>query len=258
MSKSALIGYTGFVGNNLLKQASFDYFYNSKNIHEIEGNHFDTVVCTGVSAVKWYANLYPDIDIQNINKLLGCLSTISAEKFILISTVDVYPSPINVNENTIIDSTCHAYAKHRLEVELFINKFFENSFIIRLPALFGAGLKKNILFDLLNNNELEKINLNNQFQWYSMATLWEHVKIAITHDIKLINLVTPPIKTSDIIQQFFPEKRCKIHLSDNPIAYNVKTQHSGLFSKENDYITNEAAVWDELEHFIRDYGLNAL
>ena len=32
---SAIIGYTGFIGGNLVNQYHFDQFYNSKNIESI-------------------------------------------------------------------------------------------------------------------------------------------------------------------------------------------------------------------------------
>ena len=50
---SAIIGNTGFVGSNLIRQRHFDAFYNSKNI---ETKSFDLVICAGVPAVKWLAN----------------------------------------------------------------------------------------------------------------------------------------------------------------------------------------------------------
>ena len=82
---NALIGYTGFVGSNLAEQAPFEHLYNSKNIEEMNGEHFDTVVCAGVSAVKWLANKEPENDRANIAKLEATLASIKAKKFILIS-----------------------------------------------------------------------------------------------------------------------------------------------------------------------------
>ncbi len=43
--KTALIGYTGFVGSNLLHDRSFTRRYRSTNIETIAGEHFDLVVC---------------------------------------------------------------------------------------------------------------------------------------------------------------------------------------------------------------------
>ena len=50
---NAIIGYTGFVGSNLLKFYKFDYFYNSKNFEDAKNKSFDTIFFCGVPAVKW-------------------------------------------------------------------------------------------------------------------------------------------------------------------------------------------------------------
>ena len=42
---NSLIGFSGFVGGTLLKQACFEDLYRSTNIGEIEGKSFDLVVC---------------------------------------------------------------------------------------------------------------------------------------------------------------------------------------------------------------------
>jgi len=141
---SAIIGYTGFVGSNLVRQKEFNSFYNSKNIHSIIGKSFDLVVCSGAPAVKWLANKEPVKDRDNLQILINCLSQISAKKLILISTVDVYPLPIEVDEDTKIDQdNLHPYGKNRLELENFVKDNFD-SLIVRLPGLFGKGLKKNV------------------------------------------------------------------------------------------------------------------
>ena len=46
--KIALIGYTGFVGSNLLNQYEFTACYNSKNIQEIHGKDYDLCICVRV------------------------------------------------------------------------------------------------------------------------------------------------------------------------------------------------------------------
>ena len=91
---SGLIGYTGFVGGNLMSQYKFDYLYNSKNFREIENCELDFVVCAGISAVKWQANKEPEKDKQKINELRKSLKKAKIKHFILISTVDD-PVPSN-------------------------------------------------------------------------------------------------------------------------------------------------------------------
>ena len=60
----ALIGYTGLIGSNFLRQIKqknlkIDCF-NSKNISKINTkNKYDLVFCAALPAEKWYANKYP-------------------------------------------------------------------------------------------------------------------------------------------------------------------------------------------------------
>ncbi|HCD03852.1 MAG TPA: pyridine nucleotide transhydrogenase, partial [Methylophaga sp.] len=90
---NALIGFSGFVGGTLLKQANFAACYRSTNIQEIENREFDVVVCAGAPAQKWIANREPADDRKKIDALISNLRTVKCKKFILISTVDVFKDP---------------------------------------------------------------------------------------------------------------------------------------------------------------------
>lgn len=148
---SALIGSTGFVGANLLAATTFDELYHSRNIHSIKGKSFSTVVCAGIPASMWMANHHPDQDLAQINSLLDILATITAKHFVLISSIAVYQQPVRgFDENSATFEQSLAYGHHRWQAEKRIQTLFAQSHIIRLPALFGIGLKKNFLFDLLN------------------------------------------------------------------------------------------------------------
>jgi len=61
----ALIGFSGFVGSNILKYLSINLIscYNSKNINEISNKVFDTVYCCGLYAEKWKINLDSKTDL---------------------------------------------------------------------------------------------------------------------------------------------------------------------------------------------------
>lgn len=247
---NALIGYTGFVGSNLLSSGGleFDYLYNSKNFQDMKERKFDTVICAGVSAVKWQANKDPISDITQINALMDALSTIEAKQFILISTVDVYPDPNNVDEDTDINGLPnHPYGLHRLCLENFVKINFPNFLIFRLPALFGPNLKKNILFDLLNNNMVDNINPLSSFQWYDVRWLSHDISTALLYQLKLVNLVPEPTTTRMILEDIFPNKI----LSDkpNPVSYNVMTKWGKAFKKER-YIASQDNVLEALLEWV--------
>ena len=150
-NNDALIGYTGFVGSNILNQREFGYCYNSENIEDIQNKTFDTIICAGVCSKKWWVNMNPRKDKMNITKLTNVLKSVKCNKFILISTIDVYDIKNKVNEFVKPDLLkVDAYGRNRYYLEEFIRFHFENSLIVRLPALYGKGLSKNFIYDLLN------------------------------------------------------------------------------------------------------------
>lgn len=247
---NCLIGYTGFVGGNLASQRHYDVLINSKNFHEMEGKTYDRIVCAGVPAVKWKANKDPEGDIAHINELIEVLKTVSCNKFVLISTIDVYP----VNSNADEDFDCHspnhhAYGRHRLFFEEFCRNHFSDVMIVRLPGLFGKGIKKNVIFDLLHDNCLEMINPDSCFQYYYLRNLSDDIDLAEKQGIPLINLFTEPIQTKMILERFFPTK--KVGTDPSPQAfYNLFTKYSYLRGMTGKYLYPAEEVLAQLNEFI--------
>ena len=146
-----LVGSTGFVGSNLSPQTNFDGLFNSKNIEEAFGLSPDILVYSGVRAEKFIANKEPELDFSIIENAIENIKKINPKKVILISTVDVYSSVINVDENTIIDQeSVQPYGKNRLFLERWIEENFDDYLILRLPALIGENIKKNFIYDIIN------------------------------------------------------------------------------------------------------------
>lgn len=237
MAKTCLIGYTGFIGSNLKTQVKCNDFYNSKNIQDLNG-HYDLVICSAAPAVKWYANANPVEDYENIKFLIENLSRISCKEFILISTIDVYVSSAGHDETSVSYDTTNAYGKHRRMLEEFVNNNFNHK-IVRLPGMFGPGLKKNIIFDLLHNNQVEKINSGDEFQWYNVNNLWKDI-CEIPTGINEINFFTEPISNEELIHEVFPEFLSLINI-DKKLNYNNKSVYYN-----NGYILDKKAVIKEL------------
>lgn len=250
---NCLIGYTGFVGSNLCRQRQYDELINSKNFHSMRGKHYHRLVCAGVSAVKWKANQDPETDLLHINELIEVLKTLSADKMILISTIDVY----SVNSNADEDTDCHnpnhhAYGRHRLYFEDFCRSHFTNLLCVRLPGLFGPGIKKNVIFDLLNANCLDMINPSSSFQYYDLNNLSDDIERAEKQNLKLINLFTEPVATREIIQQFFPDVEVNKNTAP-PVSYDLNTKYASLRSLSGKYLYTKEEVMAQLAKFIRTY-----
>ena len=148
-----LVGYTGFVGQNLNMQYNFDAVFNSKNIVDAYNISPDLCVYSGVRSEKFRADNFPDEDLTHINEAIENICKINPKQLVLISTVDVIPSVQSeyVYEDTNYDTDkLTPYGKHRLFLENTIRSIYPDALIVRLPALFGLGIKKNFIFDLIN------------------------------------------------------------------------------------------------------------
>jgi nucleoside-diphosphate-sugar epimerase len=247
---TALLGYTGFVGSNLLRQNNFDRLYNSKNIEEIRSEKFELVVCAGVYAIKWLANKDPSKDMASIENLMDNLKEIETDRFILISTVDVYPQSIGMDEDSAINlSMLEPYGKHRKMLEEFIERKFDCN-IIRLPGLFGEGLKKNIIYDFLNDNCLHMINPRSMFQFYNIEYLWKDIKVAVENNLGLVNLATEPVTVKDVASEAFGIK-FKNKVTSKPKKYDFHTKHAKLWGKEGNYIYDRPEVLADMQVFVQ-------
>lgn len=232
---NALIGFSGFIGSMLLKQCQFSELYRSTNIHEIKNREFDVVVCAGAPAHKWIANRDPVDDRKNIDSLIDHLRTIKCKTFILISTVDVFQDPIGVDESTTIDeSGLHAYGLHRRILEKFVEQHFPGYLIVRLPGLVGPGLRKNVVFDFLNNHNLNAIESRSVFQFYPMANFWYDIQIAMQAGLSLVHLTAEPISVAEVSLYGFGRPFTQI-LANPPARYDMQTQYAQIYGSFGQY-----------------------
>lgn len=250
---SALIGHTGFVGSNLAAQARFDETYNSRDIDRIAGRAFDLVVCAGVYAVKWKANQEPEADRAALERLVGPLRSVEAKRFVLISTVDVYPRPRGVDEDTIIDpAAASPYGRHRFELESFVRDRFRDSTVLRLPGLFGPGLKKNVIFDLLHDHRVDQIHPEGVFQYYGLRHLWGDLQKALERRLPLLNLACEPLPTRELSLRVFG-RELPASASPAPEGYDLRSKHAPLWGgAPSGYLYSKEQVLRELAGFVEE------
>ena len=148
--KHTLVGHTGFVGGNLLAAHAFDGLYNSSNIEQSFGADNGLVIYSGMASEKFLADAHPEQDLKKAEQALDNMRRMRPEKLVLISTVDVYPHPVDVDENTPAGGEDAApYGANRCLLEQWTRETFPTALIVRLPALLGRGLKKNFIYDML-------------------------------------------------------------------------------------------------------------
>jgi nucleoside-diphosphate-sugar epimerase len=245
----ALIGHTGFVGGNFLRQRHFDDLFNSKNIQDIRGRAYELLVVSGAPAEKWKANAEPERDLAILNGLMEHLRHVTARKVVLISTVDVYPKPLEVDEDTPFDATQGgAYGRNRYLLEQFVQERFD-ACVVRLPGLFGQGLKKNVIYDFLNNNRTEVIHSEGVFQFYDLANLARDVQTAQANGLRVVNFSTEPTRVGDIIREGFGITFDN-KLPNPPARYDMRSKHAALFGGKKGYLYDARQVFDGVKTFV--------
>jgi nucleoside-diphosphate-sugar epimerase len=226
---NALVGHSGFVGSLLTRQARFDACFRSANIGQIEGRRFGTIVCAGAPAQKWLANRDPAADRANIQRLMCSLSRVRCDRFVLISTVDVFRDPLGVDEYTpVAEDGLQGYGLHRLILEKFVASQFPQYLVVRLPGLVGPGLRKNVIFDFLNDNNLHAIDSRSVFQFYPMVNLWQDLHLAMQAGLNLVHLTAQPISVAEVASGGFNRSFDEM-LPQEPASYDMRSRHAAVF-----------------------------
>jgi hypothetical protein len=257
-----LIGNTGVIGTTLKQGIKFDYEFNSSNLKDLLNLEIDStqaeLYLSCLPATKWLINQDPQSDLENIYSILEIISKKSYKKIILYSTIDVYEnSPLESDESYNPNVSSLNYGSNRLLFEKLVTHTltYTNLLILRLPAIFGDNIKKNILFDLLNNNEIHKIKLNSQYQWYNLNDLvmdTEHCLVTYQAKSITINLFPEPIATSELLSL------CGVDLSQvdsvsEGAKYNFKTNSNPTL-----YVRKKKRILSEIEEFITNYKFSRI
>lgn len=180
-AKISLVGYTGFVGSNLVDKCNFYGLYNSSNIKEAFGSNPDVLIYAGLRAEKYIANKYPERDLESVNIAINNIKMINPKKVVLISTIDVYNNFLNVNEDYVENKDkLLPYGRNRLIFEEWIENNYEDYCIIRLPGLYGQNIKKNFIYDMIykipmkltKNKYLEIYKNNSNIQYFYKLDGW--------------------------------------------------------------------------------------
>lgn len=248
--KSALIGYTGFVGGNIDHQYAFDDKYNSQNIAEIEGKEYDLVVSAANRAEMWRINQEPEVDRAEIEEFISHIRGAKIGKLVLISTVGVYKNPNGANEDTPIETDgLTPYGVNRYCLEQFCRENFDTT-IVRLPGLFGDGLKKNVIYDLLHGNMVEKIHADGTYQYYNLDNIWKDISIAVGNNLPIVNLATPPVSTREVAKEAFGVDFTNEPEDVKPAYWDMHSKYADLYGGEATYLYTKDQELADIKQFV--------
>ncbi len=137
-------------------------------------------------------------------------------------------------------------------LEQFVESNFKDSLIIRLPGLFGKGLKKNFIYDLIHDNCLHLTHRDSVFQFYDMSDLWDHINVCIKMDLKLVNFSPEPVTASELAHQ---SADCEFtNVTDKPpVYYDMRSLYNHVFHADpsGEYMYPKQVVFNKIRQFIK-------
>jgi nucleoside-diphosphate-sugar epimerase len=202
----AIVGYTGFLGSALARDSGTRWLFNSANIADIRGRRFDVVINAAGSSLKWKANKEPEEDRRKLLALWEDLQTVEAQRFVHISTIDIMPRVPWDEETPATESgALQPYGRHRREFEEWVcARFSRKVLVVRMPHLFGTGLKKNFVFDLLHNpGSLHLTDARDLFCFYDTANAWTDIMAFCARGLAVVNVAVEPMSAADVAAHGF-------------------------------------------------------
>lgn len=254
---TALIGHTGFVGSNIAAAAPFDELYNTANIADIRGRDLDLLVTAAARADSHRINQDGAADRAEIDAYADLLATVRARTVVLISTVCVYPGDTTPDEDAeLTEDGLTPYGRNRLHLERRLAEQFEDVRPVRLAQLYGAGMKKGIVYDLLHDHRVAHIRPQGRFQYYDLGRLWSDIQVLLEHGLPSLNVATPPLTSARVAAECFGRD-----IADNeppgeesPFAAmytrDMRTRHDALFGGADGYLVTEQQEIAALRAFV--------
>jgi hypothetical protein len=89
-------------------------------------------------------------------------------------------------------------------------------------------LRKNVIFDFLNENNLHVVDSRGRFQFYPMVNLWPDIETALHQRLGLVHLTAEPITIEDVARRGFG-REFRQTLQGTPAAYDMQSRHAALF-----------------------------
>jgi hypothetical protein len=242
-----VIGGFGMIGTNIVEQYSEVNeisIITRENFLEFEHELFDLIFCAAADGRKYLVNSEPYNDFINLMKLVQSIRVLKCEKFILVSTVDVYNSIGNVgNENSRISFDRFSYGANRLSLEIALREIFGyNLTVVRLQGIIANNLKKNILFDIKYQRSFVQLGKESIMQFYPIKLFRTHMEEIVSQNLELCNLSCEPISFFDLqeITEF------QIPVSDSSVSYDVRSLFRG-----DGYWVDKRVVLENINNYLR-------
>ena len=208
-----IVGGNGFVGSAVVrqcKQRKLTYrIVTRDNFEQFAGSSCAVLINANGNSKKFMADREPLWEFDaSVRSVCQYLTQIQAEKYIQLSSCDVYPDcshPEQTKEDQpiAVDRQC-TYGFHKYLAELCVQHYAKKWLILRMGGFVGPGLKKNAVYDILHGGPLW-LEEGSELQFISTdAAAGIILDLALSeHTHEILNLCGDgTIKIRDIMQAF--------------------------------------------------------
>lgn len=166
MKKIAVVGSSGFVGKALIRATREFNFevtcVTRQNYDECKKMSYDYVINTAMPSKRFWSLNNPVDDInETVLKTAKIFYEWHYEKFIQISSISA-EKQLDI-----------PYGRHKRAAEVIVEKD-ESALIVRLGAMYGNGLLKSALFDLVNKNHIY-VDINSEYNYINVDYAAKHI-----------------------------------------------------------------------------------
>ncbi len=124
--------------------------------------------------------------------------------------------------------------------------------IVRLPGLFGEGLKKNLIFDLLTGKPVDGFDERSSFQFYNLARLGNDLDLAAKAGLRTVNFAVSPVTVADVAARVTGKPYAN-RMENPPLHYDMQTIHGSAWGEPGAYLESAETCLSGIQAFAENW-----
>jgi dTDP-4-dehydrorhamnose reductase len=228
-----ILGANGFIGGGLMKCSPVTTAITRENYQDHTGKYYDVIMNANGSAKKYWAETNPLADFDaNVVSVYKSLVDFKYKKYEYLSSVEAY------EPNT-------RYGFHKKMAEEIVQRHCQEYLILRVGAVIGKGMKKGVVYDLMNHQDLW-VTDDSMFYLVGVNEIYSATLYAIDYGIEnTILMVTGdrPISVKDMARvigvDYKVRPEAQRYECDIPFELEEYPMHNSSEECLKEYIQNE-------------------
>ncbi len=230
MNRDCLIlGGHGFIGSAIVRAASdFGWAATAAGRADLEKcacQHWNLIINANGNSKKYLSAKDPLLDFDlSVRSVAHSLHTFSFDRYLFLSSVDVYADKANPSANheeaAIDPAALSRYGQHKWMAEELVRWNAANWLIVRMAGFVGPGLRKNSVYDLLKGHPL-RVHPDSAYQYQNCddaATLLFQL-LELPHRNECFNLAGDGVISLRDVASFIPYAQMPGETADLPVEH---------------------------------------